>query len=67
MSTLTHRYEPSSRRPATSDLVREPEWRLRDGAVRRLLPRIGTILSSGIVLTPLIAPKTAVYFWRFHF
>jgi hypothetical protein len=67
MSMLTHRLEqplhPTARKSVHGAMISKP-----DGAtLQHLCLRALALLSMGAVLTALIALKTAIFMWRFHF
>jgi hypothetical protein len=66
MSMLAHRADPAFRAPKAIAVLPKVRWTLHAGTIRRLLMSLATILSSGVVLTAIIALKTAAYLWRFH-
>ena len=66
MSMLAHRADHPFHAEETTGVLRKPRWTVHPGTIRRLLLGVAAILSSGMVLTAIIALKTAAYFWRFH-
>ncbi|GLR85083.1 hypothetical protein [Bradyrhizobium iriomotense] len=67
MSMLTHRFEHFPHSPAERSSLATRLTPAHRKAIRRIGLRVLAILSMGSVLTALIALKTVIFMWRFHF
>jgi hypothetical protein len=71
MSILTHGFErpcrSSGQQSAPGRAFSAAISRVHSTTFRRACPRALTLLSMGSLLTVLIALKTAIFMWRFHY
>jgi hypothetical protein len=71
MSILTHGFErpyrSSRKQGALGSAFSAPISRVHSTTLQHLCLRALALLSMGAVLTALIALKTAIFMWRFHF
>jgi hypothetical protein len=71
MSILTHGFERPYHSPgkksARGSAFIAPISKVDSETLRRLCLRALALLSMGSVLTALIALKTAIFVWRFHY